>query len=301
MRRTACNTIINFVPQQEAWIVERMGKYHKILEPGLNVLIPFIDSIAYVQSLKETAVEIDSQEAITLDNVQLQFDAVLYLRIVDPYKASYGVHNPVFAVSQLAQTAMRSEVGKISLDKVFQERQRLNISIIESINTAAKPWGLVCMRYEIRTISMPDEIQRAMRMQIEAERKKRAVILESEGFRQSAMNNAEGEKQARILRSEAQMQEQINNANGVAKAIELEADARKIALEKISSALTQSGGQDAAGLLIAEQYVKALNSMAKTNNTLIVPSNMSDVSSMVTQAMTVYGQIAKNQKAVEKK
>uniref|UniRef100_A0A915EEV5 Band 7 domain-containing protein n=1 Tax=Ditylenchus dipsaci TaxID=166011 RepID=A0A915EEV5_9BILA len=283
------------------------GKFFKILAPGPNLLIPFIDIIKYVQSLKEMAIEIPQQEAITVDNVQLQFDAVLYLRITDPYKASYGVEDPEFAVTQLAQTTMRSEVGKISLDTVFKERQLLNCAIVESMNAAAEPWGLVCLRYEISktgssrctfiifvflgTVTMPEEIQKAMRMQVEADRKKRAAILESEGICQSNMNVAQGEKLARILRSEAEMQEQINSATGVARAIELEAEARRHALDKISEALKKPGGQEAASLLVAEQYVKAFRNLAKEGNTLILPSSVGDTASMVSQALAIYNQI----------
>ncbi|KAI1730709.1 SPFH domain / band 7 family domain-containing protein [Ditylenchus destructor] len=295
---TATNTVINFVPQQQAWVVERMGKFYKILEPGVNFLLPVIDKIGYVHSLKEIAIEIPKQEAITVDNVQLHFDAVLYSRVTDAYAASYGVEDPLFAITQLAQTTMRSEVGKINLDTVFKERQTLNIAIVEAMNAAAKPWGIVCLRYEIRTITMPEEIQKAMRMQVEAERKKRATILESEGNRQSNMNVAEGEKQARILRSEADMQEQINSATGVAKAILLEAEARKEALSKISDALNKTGGPNAASLLVAEQYVKAFKNLAKNSNTLIMPANVNDVSQMVTQAMAVYNTISKSPMAV---
>jgi len=290
-RRTGCNSIINFVPHQEAWVVERMGKSHKILESGINVLSPFVDRIAYIQSLKEAAVEIPEQEAITQDNVILDLDAVLYLRVVDAYKASYGVECPIYAVSQLAQTTMRSEVGKLNMDGVFRERQHLNITIVEQINQAAEPWGLVCMRYEIRTIKMPEEIQRAMRLQVEAERKKRAAIFESEGIRQSAMNVAEGEKTSRILRSEAHLQEQINSASGVAKAIELEANARRSALNEVSEALSKPGGHDAASLLVAQQYVKALEGMAQKTTTMVVPANVSDVGQMVTTAMMLYKNI----------
>jgi len=297
---SATNTIINFVPQQEAWVVERMGKFYKILEPGLNFLIPVLDTIKYVQILKEMAIEIPKQEAITVDNVQLQFDAVLYLRVIDPYKASYGVEDPEFAVTQLAQTTMRSEVGKISLDTVFKERQTLNAMIVEAMNSAAEPWGVVCMRYEIRTITMPEEIQRAMRMQVEAERKKRATILESEGIRQSAINVSEGEKTARILRSEALMQEQINNANGLAQAIELEATARRKALENITQALKEPAGYDAASLMVAEKYVKAFDRLAKESNTLILPASAGDVSSMVSQAMAVYKQLTRGEKTSAK-
>jgi len=289
------NTIINFVPQQEAWVIERMGRFYKILEPGLNMLVPFIDRIKYVQVLKEIAIEIPQQGAITIDNVQLLLDGVLYVKVTDPYKASYGVEDPEFAVTQIAQTTMRSEVGKISLDTVFKEREQLNGAIVEAINKAAEPWGLVCMRYEIRNMTMPERIQEAMQMQVEAERKKRASILESEGKRYAAVNVAEGEKQARILSSEAVMQEQINNATGTARAIEMEADARRKALEKITEALNKTGGNNAASLMIAEKYVKAFQSLAKVNNTLIIPSDVSSVGSAVAQAMTIYKHLTDTQ------
>uniref|UniRef100_A0A915AIU2 Band 7 domain-containing protein n=3 Tax=Parascaris univalens TaxID=6257 RepID=A0A915AIU2_PARUN len=293
----ATNTLVNFVPQQEAWVVERMGKFHKILEPGFNLLIPLIDRIKYVQSLKEIAIEIPQQGAITLDNVQLQLDGVLYLRVVDPYKASYGVDDPEFAITQLAQTTMRSEVGKISLDTVFKEREQLNVSIVEAINKAADPWGLQCMRYEIRDMTMPVKIQEAMQMQVEAERRKRAAILESEGRRDAAINVAEGEKRARILASEAAMQQQINEAQGEAEAIMMRANARAAGIKKVSEALSGKGGDDAAALNIAEQYVSAFGQLAKQTNTVIVPSNVSDASSMVAQALSVYKQLTKSANA----
>lgn len=208
------NTIIVFVPQQEAWIVERMGRFNKILDPGLNFLVPVVDRISYVQSLKEIAIDIPQQSAVTADNVTLGLDGVLYLRVVDPYRASYGVEDPEFAITQLAQTTMRSELGKISLDSVFKERESLNISIVEAINHASNSWGITCLRYEIRDIKLPSRVQEAMQMQVEAERKKRAVVLESEGSRESAINVAEGKRKARILSSEAEKIEQINIAEG---------------------------------------------------------------------------------------
>ncbi|VDK17316.1 unnamed protein product [Anisakis simplex] len=293
----ATNTIINFVPQQEAWVVERMGKFHKILEPGFNLLIPIIDRIKYVQSLKEIAVEIPQQGAITLDNVQLQLDGVLYLRVVNAYKASYGVDDPEFAITQLAQTTMRSEVGKISLDTVFKEREQLNVSIVEAINKAAEPWGLQCMRYEIRDMTMPVKIQEAMQMQVEAERRKRAAILESEGRRDAAINVAEGEKKARILASEASMQQQINEARGEAEAILMRSNARAVGIKKVSESVTLKGGNDAAALSVAEQYVTAFSNLAKETNTVIVPSNVSDASSMITQALSVYKHLTSSYKA----
>jgi len=286
------NTIINFVPQQEAWVVERMGRFYKILEPGFNLLIPIIDRIKYVQSLKEIAIEIPQQGAITVDNVALNLDGVLYLKVLDPYKASYGVEDPEYAISQLAQTTMRSEVGKISLDTVFREREKLNENIVAAINKAAEPWGLVCLRYEIRDMKMPPKIQEAMQMQVEAERKKRAAILESEGKREAAVNVAEGAKKATVLASEANMQEQINRARGEAEAIVAKATARADGLQRVARSLSGQSGNDAAALAVAEQYVKAFSQLAKETNTVIVPANAADVSSMVAQALTVYKKLA---------
>jgi len=261
----------------------------------MNILIPVLDQIKYIQSLKEIAISIPEQEAITIDNVQLKFDAVLYLKVVDPYKASYGVEDPEFAISQLAQTTMRSEVGKISLDTVFKERTTLNVSIVHVINSAAEPWGLQCLRYEIKTIRMPDEIERAMKMQVEAERTKRAEILRSEGQRQAAINVAEGERQSRILGSEAQMQEQINVAAGKAKSIKLEAEARRLALDEVAKALNSNGGAEAASLVIAEAYVKAFHQLAKTSNTMLLPADIASVPAMVAQAMTAFKKITDSQ------
>lgn len=289
------NTIIMFVPQQEAWVVERMGKFHRILDPGLNILIPIADRVKYVQSLKEIAVDIPKQSAITADNVTLSIDGVLYLRIVDPYLASYGVEDPEFAITQLAQTTMRSELGKISLDKVFRERESLNSSMVESINKASEAWGMTCLRYEIRDIKLPPRVQEAMQMQVEAERKKRAAVLESEGVRAADINVAEGKRQARILASEAERQEQINKAVGEAAAIKTVAEARSKGLQLIAEALQKDLGPNAAALSVAEQYVHAFDKLAKTNNTLILPANAGDVSSIVTQAMSVYSAVTKQQ------
>ncbi|XP_071375458.1 stomatin-like protein 2, mitochondrial isoform X2 [Centroberyx affinis] len=206
------NTVVLFVPQQEAWVVERMGRFHRILEPGLNFLIPILDRIRYVQSLKEIVIDVPEQSAVSLDNVTLQIDGVLYLRILDPFKASYGVEDPEYAVTQLAQTTMRSELGKLTLDKVFRERESLNSNIVHSINQASDDWGIRCLRYEIKDIHVPPRVKESMQMQVEAERKKRATVLESEGTRESAINVAEGHKQAQILASEGQKEEQINRA-----------------------------------------------------------------------------------------
>uniref|UniRef100_A0A8R1TNI2 PHB domain-containing protein n=1 Tax=Onchocerca volvulus TaxID=6282 RepID=A0A8R1TNI2_ONCVO len=291
--RGRANFVVNFVPQQEAWVVERMGKFHSILDPGFNILLPFLDRIKYVQVLKELAIEVPQQGAVTSDNVQLQIDGVLYLRVVDPYKASYGVEDPEYAITQLAQTTMRSEVGKINLDTVFKEREQLNINIVESINKAAEPWGLQCMRYEIRDMTMPIKIQEAMQMQVEAERRKRAAILESEGKREASINIAEGEKRARILASEASMQEKINEAKGKAEATQINAQAQATGIKLVSESLNKTGGYDAATLSVAEKYVTAFGQIAKDTNTIIVPSDLANASSMITQALTIYSELAK--------
>lgn len=292
---TPINTIIMFVPQQESWIVERMGKFHRILDPGLNFLIPIIDSVKYVQSLKEIAIDVPKQSAITSDNVTLSIDGILFLRIIDPYLASYGVEDPEFAITQLAQTTMRSELGKMSLDNVFRERENLNVGIVASINKASEAWGIQCLRYEIRDIKLPSRVHEAMQMQVEAERKKRAAILESEGVREADINVAEGKRKARILASEAEKQEQINKANGEATAMISIAEARAAGLKEMAKALCSKDGQDAAALVVAEQYVQAFKQLAKTNNTLILPANTNEVSSVVAQALSVYSNIVKNQ------
>uniref|UniRef100_A0A667XBY5 Stomatin-like protein 2, mitochondrial n=1 Tax=Myripristis murdjan TaxID=586833 RepID=A0A667XBY5_9TELE len=269
------NTVVLFVPQQEAWVVERMGRFHRILDPGLNFLIPILDRIRYVQSLKEIVIDIPEQSAVSLDNVTLQIDGVLYLRILDPFKASYGVEDPEYAVTQLAQTTMRSELGKLTLDKVFRERESLNSNIVHSINQASDEWGIRCLRYEIKDIQVPPRVKESMQMQVEAERRKRATVLESEGTREAAINVAEGGKQAQILASEAQKAEQINKAAG--KFMEIAC----------------SNGNAAASLSVAEQYVAAFSNLAKESNTVLLPSQTGDISGMVTQAMTIYGTLAK--------
>lgn len=289
------NTVVMFVPQQEAWIVERMGKFSRILDPGLNVLVPILDKIKYVQSLKEIAIDIPQQSAITIDNVNLNIDGILYLRVKDPYKSSYGVEDPEFAITQLAQTTMRSEIGKITLDTLFRERENLNLGIVEAINHASDAWGIVCMRYEIRDIRMPSRVQEAMQMQVEAERKKRAAILESEGIKAAEINIAEGKKQSRILSSEAEKQELINAAQGQAQAVIAAGKARAESLSIVAKSLNEEKGPNAASLAVAESYVNAFQSLARTNNTLILPANTGDVSSMVAQAMSVYGQINQSQ------
>uniref|UniRef100_A0A8C5BRD5 Stomatin-like protein 2, mitochondrial n=1 Tax=Gadus morhua TaxID=8049 RepID=A0A8C5BRD5_GADMO len=287
------NTVVLFVPQQEAWVVERMGRFHRILEPGLNFLIPILDRIRYVQSLKEIVIDVPEQSAVSLDNVTLQIDGVLYLRILDPLKASYGVEDPEYAVTQLAQTTMRSELGKLTLDKVFRERESLNHNIVNSINQAAEDWGIKCLRYEIKDIHVPPRVKESMQMQVEAERRKRATVLESEGQREAAINVAEGCKQSQILASEGEKAEQINQAAGEAQAILAKAEAKSRAIKLLSEALAEQNGGAAASLSVAEQYVAAFSNLAKESNTLLLPANTSDITGMVTQAMSIYSTLAK--------
>ncbi|EXJ81943.1 cell division cycle 20-like protein 1, cofactor-APC complex [Capronia coronata CBS 617.96] len=291
------NTIIRFVPQQTAWIVERMGKFHRILQPGLAILLPIIDRIAYVQSLKESAIEIPSQSAITADNVTLELDGVLYTRVFDAYKASYGVEDAEYAISQLAQTTMRSEIGQLTLDHVLRERASLNSNITQAINEAAQEWGVVCLRYEIRDIHAPEGVVAAMHRQVTAERSKRAEILESEGQRQSAINIAEGRKQSVILASEALKAEQINMASGEAEAILVKAQATARGIEAVASAIKQGedSAQSAVSLSVAEKYVDAFSKLAKEGTAVVVPGNVGDISSMIASAMAVYGKVNEGQ------
>lgn len=287
------NTIIRFVPQQTAWIVERMGKFNRILQPGLAILIPFLDRIAYVKSLKEAAIEIPSQSAITADNVTLELDGVLYTRVFDAYKASYGVEDAEYAISQLAQTTMRSEIGQLTLDHVLKERSALNTNITAAINEAAQDWGVVCLRYEIRDIHAPDGVVAAMHRQVTAERSKRAEILDSEGQRQSAINIAEGRKQSVILASEALRSEQINMASGEAEAILLKAKATAAGIDAVAKAIAQGeeSAQGAVSLSIAEKYVDAFGKLAKEGTAVVVPGNVGDIGSMIASAMAVYGKV----------
>ncbi|KAL9100249.1 MAG: hypothetical protein Q9163_004356 [Psora crenata] len=291
------NTIIRFVPQQTAWIVERMGKFNRILAPGIAILIPVIDRIAYVKSLKEAAMEIPSQSAITADNVTLELDGVLYTRVFDAYKASYGVEDAEYAISQLAQTTMRSEIGRLTLDHVLRERAALNINITEAINEAARDWGVVCLRYEIRDIHAPEGVVAAMHRQVTAERSKRAEILDSEGQRQSAINIAEGRKQSVILASEALRSEQINMASGEAEAILVRATATARGIDAVANSLKQ--GQEAArgavSLNVAEKYVEAFGKLAKEGTAVVVPGNMGDMGGMIASAMAVYGKVSEGQ------
>ncbi|KAJ4296393.1 Synaptotagmin-like protein 2 [Kalmusia sp. IMI 367209] len=292
-RRLPANTIVRFVPQQTAWIVERMGKFHRILQPGLAVLLPVIDKIAYVKSLKENAIEIPSQSAITADNVTLELDGILYTRVFDAYKASYGVEDAEYAISQLAQTTMRSEIGQLSLDHVLKERANLNANITAAINEAAQDWGVTCLRYEIRDIHAPEPVVEAMHRQVTAERSKRAEILESEGQRQSAINIAEGKKQSVILASEALRAEQINMASGEAEAILLKATATARGIDAVAQSIAQGkdAAQGAVSLSVAEKYVDAFANLAKEGTSVIVPGNVGDIGGMIASAMAVYGKV----------
>ena len=274
-----------------------MGKFDRILAPGIAILIPILDRIAYVKSLKEAAMEIPSQSAITADNVTLELDGVLYTRVFDAYKASYGVEDAEYAISQLAQTTMRSEIGRLTLDHVLRERAALNTNITEAINEAARDWGVVCLRYEIRDIHAPEGVVAAMHRQVTAERSKRAEILDSEGQRQSAINIAEGRKQSVILASEALKSEQINLASGEAEAIFVRAKATANGIEAVAKSIKegQESAHGAVSLNVAEKYVEAFGRLAKEGTTVIVPGNMGDLGGMIASALSVYGKVSEGQ------
>ncbi|TAE34874.1 MAG: paraslipin [Alphaproteobacteria bacterium] len=282
---------IKIVPQQQAWIVEKLGRFDRKLEPGLQYLIPFIDKVAYRHSLKEYAHDIQEQTAITRDNVSLIIDGVIYLRIIDPVQASYGVSDPIFAVTQLAQTTMRSEIGKLTLDQSFEEREALNTNIVNAINDAAQTWGVQCMRYEIKNINPPASVLKAMETQVAAERKKRAEILESEGSRQAKINIAEAEKRQVELASEAAKIDQINRAEGEAAAILSVAEANAQGIAMVAQAILQEGGKEAVSLKVAEQYVASFGKIAKESTTILLPANAGDAGSMVAQALGVFDAI----------
>jgi regulator of protease activity HflC (stomatin/prohibitin superfamily) len=276
------------VPQQSAYVVQTLGKYSRTLHAGFHILIPFIERVAYRHTLKEQAIDVEEQVCITSDNVQVGVDGVLYLQVLDARSASYGIGNYLFAIAQLAQTTLRSEMGKIELDKTFEERSHINLRIVEELDQASNPWGVKVLRYEIRNINPPSDVLTAMEKQMRAEREKRATILESEGVRDAKINEAEGEKQRVIKESEAAKQQQINEAEGEATAILAIAEATAEGLKKVAAALNAEGGDKAMQLRVAEDYLEQFGNLAKHGNTLIVPSNLSDVSSMIAAATTVF-------------
>ena len=278
------------VPQQSQYVVERLGKYAGTRDAGFHILIPFLDSIRYRHSLKEKALDIPEQICITSDNVQVGVDGVLYIKVLDAQRASYGIGNYVFAITQLAQTTLRSEIGKIELDKTFEERAHINTQIVDELDKATEPWGVKVLRYEIKNINPPRDVLEAMEKQMRAEREKRATILDSEGLRDSAINTAEGEKQKVIKESEASKQQQINEAEGEAAAITTVATATAEGIRRVAEAIEAPGGYQAVQLRVAEQYVEKLGLLAKENNTMIVPANVADVSSIIATAMSVIKQ-----------
>ncbi len=278
---------VKIVPQQHAWIMERLGRYHATLTPGLNIVLPFIDRIAYKHMLKEIPLEVPSQVCITRDNTQLQVDGVLYFQVTDAMKASYGSSNFVFAITQLSQTTLRSVIGKLELDKTFEERDFINQSIVNALDEAASNWGVKVLRYEIKDLTPPKEILHAMQAQITAEREKRALIAASEGRKQEQINLASGAREAAIQKSEGERQAAINQAQGEAAAILAVAEANAQAIEKIGTAIQTAGGMEAVNLKVAEQYVGAFGNLAKQGNTLIVPGNMSDMSTMIASALSI--------------
>ena len=278
------------VPQQSAYVVERLGKYAATLDAGFHILLPFIDRIRYKHSLKETAIDIPEQVCITRDNVQVSVDGILYLKVLNPQRASYGISDYNFALIQLAQTTLRSEIGKIELDRTFEERTNINIQVVNELDKASDPWGVKVLRYEIKNITPPKGVLDAMEKQMRAEREKRAVILTSEGERDAAINQAEGEKQQVIKASEAKKQQQINEAEGAAAAILAIATATAEGLRKVAETIRVPGGQEAVQLRVAEQYITKFGELAKTTNTLILPASVSDVGSMIAVAMNAMRQ-----------
>ncbi len=287
---------IKVVPQQSAYVIERLGKFNETLAPGFSIIIPFLDRVAYKHSLKEIALDIPEQVCITRDNVQVGVDGVVFLQVIDAMKASYGITNYKFAVLQLAQTTMRSEVGKIELDKAFEERTNINRAVVAAIDEASIGWGVKILRYEIKNIVPPKTVLIAMEKQMQAEREKRAVILTSEGEKQSAINMAEGQKQKIVLESEAQRQLQINQAEGQASAIREVAEATAYGIKQVAESIGTEGGMQAVQLRVAEQLVEQYGKLAKTTNTMILPANFADMGSMIAAAMSVI----KNQENVKK-
>lgn len=281
---------VNVVPQQHAWVVERLGKYHATLGPGLNIVVPFIDRVAYKHVLKEIPLDVPPQVCITKDNTQLQVDGILYFQVTDAMRASYGSSNYISAITQLAQTTLRSVIGRMELDKTFEERDHINTTVVNAIDESASNWGVKVLRYEIKDLTPPKEILHAMQQQITAEREKRALIAASEGRKQEQINIATGEREASIARSEGEKQAEINRAQGEAAAILAIAEATAEAIRKTAAAIREPGGEAAVNLKVAEQYVGAFGNLAKTGNTLVVPANLSDMSGLIATALQVVKQ-----------
>ncbi len=286
----ALSSTVKIVPNKNAYILERLGKYKATLQAGLNIIIPFIDRVAYKHTLKEQAMDVASQMCITRDNIAVEVDGVLYFQVIDPVKASYGIDDYRFASIQIAQTTMRSIIGKLELDKTFEERELINSKIVEAIDSASDPWGVKVTRYEVKNITPPQSIKDAMEKQMRAVREKRAVIAESEGEKEAKINVAEGQRQELIARSEGEMQKRINEAKGKAAEIESIATATAKGIEQISAAISSQNGKDAVNLRIAEQYIGEFGKLAKQNNTMIIPSNMADISSIIATATSVIEQ-----------
>ncbi len=278
---------LKVVPQQNAWVVERLGKFHAVLSPGLSIVIPFVDRVAYKHMLKEVPLDVPSQVCITKDNTQLQVDGILYFQVTDPRLASYGTSNYIMAITQLAQTTLRSVIGKMELDKTFEERDDINRAVVAALDEAATSWGVKVLRYEIKDLTPPKEILHAMQAQITAEREKRALIAASEGRKQEQINIATGEREAFIQRSEGEKQSAINRAQGEAEAIKAVADANAHAIRTVAQAIEAPGGMNAVSLKVAEQYVEAFAGVAKEGNTLILPGNLADMGGMVATAMSI--------------
>jgi len=289
-------SMIKVVPQRTAIIVERLGKFRAVFTAGFQVLIPFIDKVRYRHTLKEQAIDVASQICITRDNIAVEVDGILYLQVLDPQKASYGIDNYRFASIQIAQTTMRSVIGKLELDRTFEERESINATIVDAVDKASDPWGVKVARYEVKNISPPQSIRDAMEKQMRAEREKRAIIAESEGARQAKINVADGDKQEYILKSEGEKQRRINEAAGRASEIEQVANATANGLRAISKAISEENGLNAVNLRIAEQYLGAFAGLAKTNNTLILPSNLSDIAGIVATATSVFNEVKDKKK-----
>jgi regulator of protease activity HflC (stomatin/prohibitin superfamily) len=289
-------SMVKVVPQRTAIIVERLGKYRATFTAGFQVLIPFIDKVRYRHTLKEQAIDVAPQICITRDNIAVEVDGILYLQVLDPQKASYGIDNYRFASIQIAQTTMRSVIGKLELDRTFEERETINVTIVEAVDKASEPWGVKVTRYEVKNISPPQSIRDAMEKQMRAEREKRAIIAESEGTKQAKINVAEGDRQEYILKSEGEKQRRINEAAGRASEIEQVANATANGLRAISLAISEENGLNAVNLRIAEQYLNAFGNLAKQNNTLILPANLSDIAGIVATATSVFNEVRDKKK-----